>query len=129
MSAGIFSVLDIAKYALFTEQRAIHTTGHNIANANTEGYSRQRVDMETNEPMSSWPGQLGMGVRAQEVERIYDRFLGGKIVSENEKAGEWEAKKGGLERLEIVFYESENSGFRDRSCHAFQNSLIALFSP
>ena len=110
MTSGIFSVLDIGKYALFTEQRAIHTTGHNIANANTEGFSRQRVNMETNEPMSSWPGQLGMGVRAQEVERIYDRFLEGKVICENEKAGKWDARKGGLEKLEIILNESGDSG-------------------
>jgi flagellar hook-associated protein 1 FlgK len=110
MTTGIFKVLDIGKYALFTEQRAIHTTGHNIANANTDGYSRQRVNMETNEPMSSWPGQLGMGVRAQEVERIHDRFLGGRIISENEKTGKWEAKKEGLERIETVLNESDDAG-------------------
>ena len=41
-----FMGLEASKRALFTQQSALYTTGHNVANANTEGYTRQRVNMQ-----------------------------------------------------------------------------------
>ena len=76
---GIYGVLNIGKGALLTQQKAIDVTGHNIANVNTPGYSRQRVNMETNTPIPFAPGQMGTGVNAVEIQRIYDSFLGVQI--------------------------------------------------
>lgn len=45
-----FMGLEASKRGLFTQQSALYTTGHNISNANTEGYSRQRVNMQTTLP-------------------------------------------------------------------------------
>jgi len=47
----IYGILNVARGALLTQQRAIDVTGHNIANVNTPGYSRQRVNMQTNTPI------------------------------------------------------------------------------
>ncbi len=77
-----FMGLEASKRGLFTQQSALYTTGHNISNANTEGYSRQRVNME---PTLGYPGVglnspktagfIGTGVQAQSVQRIRDSFI------------------------------------------------------
>jgi flagellar hook-associated protein 1 FlgK len=108
--SNVYGILNTARTALFTQQKAIDVTGHNIANVNTDGYSRQRVNMATNVPYSSQPGQTGTGVRAVEIQRIYDRFLGAQINNENQNLGNWEAQKGVLERVEIIFDESSGYG-------------------
>ena len=108
--SNVFGILNTGRTALLTQQKAIDVTGHNIANVNTDGYSRHRVNMETNEPYSSQPGQTGTGVRAAEIQRIYDQFLGAQINEENQNLGNWEAQKGVLERVEIIFDESSGYG-------------------
>ncbi|MCK4618612.1 MAG: flagellar hook-associated protein FlgK [Desulfobacterales bacterium] len=108
--SNVYGILNTARTALLTQQKAIDVTGHNIANVNTDGYSRQRVNMATNAPYSSQPGQTGTGVRAAEIQKIYDRFLGAQINNENQNLGNWEAQKGVLERVEIIFDESSGYG-------------------
>ncbi len=54
-------------------QRALATTSHNIANVNTEGYSRQRVEFGTRTPQARGDGFIGSGVEAQTVKRIFDQ--------------------------------------------------------
>ena len=119
--SNVYGILNVGRTALLTQQRAIDITGHNIANVNTPGYSRQRVNMETNEPVSSSPGQIGTGVRAVEIQRIYDRFLGAQINDENQNLGSWEAQKGILERVEIIFDESSGYGL-NRAMSEFWNA-------
>lgn len=72
MAVGL---LGTAASGLLTFQRAIGVTGHNIANANTEGYTRQRVELGTREPSFSGQGYIGNGVQIESVERMYDQFL------------------------------------------------------
>ncbi len=106
----LFGMLSIGAGALLSQQRAINVTGNNIANVNTPGYSRQRVGMQTNVPAPSPIGAVGFGVRTTTVERIYDRFLGVQLNQENAKSGSWEAQKGVLERVEVVFDETTGYG-------------------
>ncbi|MEM0955692.1 MAG: flagellar hook-associated protein FlgK [Pseudomonadota bacterium] len=68
-------IFNIGTSALTSLQRAITTTGHNIANANTEGYSRQRVDFATLPAQISGAGFLGSGVTITSISRNYDAFL------------------------------------------------------
>ena len=68
-------ILNIGTSALLSLQRAINTTGHNIANVNTEGYSRQRVNFETLPPELAGVGYIGTGVETDSVQRFYDQFL------------------------------------------------------
>lgn len=107
---GIYGILNVAKGALLTQQKAIDVTGHNIANVNTPGYTRQKINMQTNIPISFSPGQMGTGVNAASIQRIYDRFIGVQINNENQNLGRWEAQKGGLEKLEMALDESTGYG-------------------
>jgi flagellar hook-associated protein 1 FlgK len=117
----VFGLLSIGAGALLSQQRAITVTGNNIANVNTPGYSRQRLNMETNRPMDTSFGPVGMGVQTTTVARVYDRFLGVQVNNESANLGRWEAQKGALERVEVVFDESGGYGL-NQALSDFWNS-------
>lgn len=73
------SLLGIGTSALLTNQRALDTVSHNIANVNTDGYSRQRVELSTRQPQPAGSGFIGTGVEADSVRRMYDQFLTGEL--------------------------------------------------
>lgn len=110
--SGLFSAFNTVKRALGAEQYALNTTAHNIANANTDGYSRQRVDMvastpegETSMNSSSGPGQIGTGVEIAEVERFRDKFLDSQIRNETSTSENYKAREQFLSQVESVFQE------------------------
>jgi len=78
MASGI---LGIGVSGLLAYQRALQTTSHNISNANTAGYSRQRVDLGANTPQFAGGGYLGNGVSVKSVGRVYDGFLASQVNS------------------------------------------------
>ncbi len=108
--SNLFGILDIGRNALFAQQKGISVTGHNIANVNTPGFSRQKVSLETNYPLTTSPGQLGTGVDAAAIQRVYDRFLGTQIQNETMDLGKREAFLKSLQRLESVLNESTGFG-------------------
>ena len=123
--SNIIGLLDIGSRALLAHQKAISTTGHNIANVNTPGYSRQRVNLSTSPGMTSMPGQMGTGVRASDIQMIYDQFLGSQINTESYNQGKWEAQKSSLERVEIIFDETTGFGL-NQAMGDFFNALQDL---
>jgi flagellar hook-associated protein 1 FlgK len=70
--SGIFSIANSALAAAYT---ALRTTGNNIANANTPGYTRQVVDLVPEQGSSTSGTYLGQGVAVAQVRRVYDAFL------------------------------------------------------
>lgn len=60
---------------LLASQKALSTASQNIANVNTEGYSRQRVNLSTHTPYPYGPAFVGTGVKITGIERVYDQFL------------------------------------------------------
>ena len=69
------SIYDVGTSALTSMQRAIATTGHNIANVNTEGYSRQEVLLGTRSPEKVGQVEVGTGVEVSNIRRAHDSFL------------------------------------------------------
>ena len=69
------NIFNVGSSALNALQRAISTTGNNIANVNTEGYSRQEVEFRTRVPDSIGGHQIGTGVEISSIRRAYDQFL------------------------------------------------------
>ena len=110
---GIYSSLIIGRDAVIANQRAIEITGHNIANVNTPGYSRQRLMLQAKDPIETGLGMVGTGVTAFGVERIYDCFLGDQINNAAQDLGKWEAQKNVLSRVEIVFDEASGFGLNN----------------
>ncbi len=106
----IGSMMSVGKQALANSQTALQTTTHNIANANTEGYSRQRIDSRTAEPISEGHIRLGQGVRAAGVDRVVNNFLNKQIQDETSKLGLASGREGHLARVESIFNESVNKG-------------------
>lgn len=72
-------ILNIGTSALLSLQRAISVTGNNIANVNTEGFSRQRVDFAALPPQDIGVGFIGSGVTIAGITRSYDQFLAGDL--------------------------------------------------
>jgi flagellar hook-associated protein 1 FlgK len=67
-------LLNVGTQSVLTAQRQLNTTGHNISNANTEGYSRQSVVQGTNSPRQYGGETYGMGVHVENVRRSWDQF-------------------------------------------------------
>src|SRR6056297_1131274 len=84
MTSGVFG---IGTSALLAYQRALSTTGHNIANVGTEGYSRQRVDLAVRNPQFSGAGYFGQGVDIDGVNRITDQFVQRQLMDNTSGAG------------------------------------------
>ncbi|MDH5762472.1 MAG: flagellar hook-associated protein FlgK [Nitrospinota bacterium] len=106
MTANIFSVLNTAKLGLQTNQTAIEVTGHNIANVQTEGFSRQEVTLEVNRPRRVGLAFLGTGVRATNVTRDFDQFLFNQILGESSLLGNYDIRNTFFQRLETILDES-----------------------
>ena len=73
------NLLSIGKSGLFAAQAALTTTGHNITNANVEGYSRQGVVQATSTAMESGVGFIGTGTKVAEIKRYSDDFLNQQV--------------------------------------------------
>ncbi|GAB3802887.1 flagellar hook-associated protein FlgK [Virgibacillus kimchii] len=131
-----FHGLEMAKQALFAQRSALHTTGHNISNANTEGYTRQRVNFETTSPYPAgarnrpeMPGQMGTGVQAGSIERFRDQFLDNQFRAENGKSGYWEAMSDALGRMENIMNEPSESGLSHTMDQFWQSLQDLAVSP
>jgi flagellar hook-associated protein 1 len=120
MTSNIFSILNTAKLGLASQQLAIEVTGQNISNVQTEGYSRQEVTFEANNPRSFSLGQLGTGVRISGIERSHDEFLFSQILGEGDTLGRFGVRKDVFDQLEILL--SENNG---QSINQSLNSFFA----
>jgi flagellar hook-associated protein 1 FlgK len=107
---GITSVLNIGRWALFSSQSAIETTGNNIANVNTPGYSRREVLLEEAPSLNMSPGQLGTGVRATEVIRHFNDFIEAQYTSKLSDQKRWETLSENLKTVESVFNDSDEAG-------------------
>jgi len=82
------SILGTSLSGLMSAQRSLETTSHNIANVNTEGYSRQSVDLRTRPASFTGAGYIGQGVDARTVTRSYDQFVTAQFTSSTSVYGE-----------------------------------------
>lgn len=73
------SIINTGISALNAFKRQMETTGHNIANVNTDGYSRQRVEFATRPPQVTSRGSIGSGVEVAAIERLYDEHLAARV--------------------------------------------------
>ncbi len=73
------SITSIGVSALTAFRQALDTTGHNIANVSSDGYSRQRIDFTAREPTYTGNGYIGNGVEASSVQRQYDTYIASQM--------------------------------------------------
>lgn len=124
-----FMGLETSKRALFTQQSALYTTGHNVANASTEGYSRQRVNMQTTLPYPGvglntpkMAGYIGTGVEANSVQRYRDQFIDRQYRQEENKLGYWTNQVQNLMQMEDIMAEPSEFGL-DQAFSDFWKSV------
>lgn len=127
-----FHGLEVAKRALHTQQSALFTTGHNIANANTEGYTRQRVNFNQTSPFPpasrnrpQMAGQLGTGVEAGSIQRVRDSFVDKQYRQENTSVGYYQTRADMLQKMETILNEPTDVGLL-KSMDMFWQSLQDL---
>lgn len=109
-----FFGLELARRALETQQYALDITGHNIANANTQGYTRQIANMKSTTPdtINSLGHSLsvGTGVTLENITRARDAFVDRQYRWETSKQEYWGGRQDALQKVEGMFNEpSENS--------------------
>ncbi len=122
---GTFHGINIASSALRAFQRAMETTGHNLANVNTRGYSRQRVDNVAFEPMALWSGRmfsLGTGVQIESITRAREMFLENRFQGASGDVNRYNTYAQGLQQLESVYREP------DAGISSAMNQMFDAFS-
>ena len=110
---SINSILDIGRWAIFAAQASIETIGNNIANVNTPGYSRRKVILEEAPSINFSPGQLGRGVRAKEVIRVFNDFIEEQYLDKLTNQKRWNSLYENLKSIETLFKESDSSGLNN----------------
>ncbi|MER1955589.1 MAG: flagellar hook-associated protein FlgK [Desemzia incerta] len=118
--SGLFGSLNSATSGMTSAQTVLQTISHNVANANTDGYSKQRVTLETNNPFNkSGVGQLGTGVRVSGVIRVVDDAVVEQLRDESSTLAKFESKSDVLQQLEAIFNEPSKTGLSNNLSEVF----------
>ena len=124
--AGSFGGIEIGKRSLMAHSLQIQTAGHNISNADTEGYTRQRVNVRAFDPLyrpdlerAETAGQIGQGTDVESVKRLRDELLDTRIIAQTNVEAYWETREKYYTMLEQIYNEpkeiSTNSGRAGRN--------------
>jgi flagellar hook-associated protein 1 len=112
-----FFGLNVALSGLTAQQRALDTVTHNLTNANTDGYSRQRVEMSAapafSEPSANTDtraGQIGTGVQVTAYTRLRDQFIDAQLRDQAGALGQWSARADGTSRINTIMDEPGDTG-------------------
>lgn len=107
---ALTALFDIGKTGVLTYQKALEITSHNIANAATEGYTRQDVIFE-NMPSGiiSAQGVSGRGVKISDIRRMYDSFIDLQLKTESSRLEYWNVFQNGMLRLENIFNDASDN--------------------
>ena len=116
-----FTGIEIGKRSMVAHQQGMTTAGHNLSNASTEGYSRQRVEFSPFEPIylpglnrEETPGQIGQGTVVERIERVRDELLDKRIVAQGSGEGYWETRDKYVLQLERLYNEPADVSIRGR---------------
>jgi len=114
-----FFGLEMGRRAMDYFRRGMETAGHNISNADVEGYSRQRVEASTTSPFTNpalnrpnIPGQVGTGVQIDAIVRLRDAFLDIQYREEMTVKGYWEQIQNALSTVEVYVNEPAGAGLK-----------------
>lgn len=124
MTSSISSILSVASSALTAQRSAMEVTSHNIANASTEGFSRQRPVLEPGTPLRTPQANLGTGVRLENVDRVRDSLVDVTVRRESSAESEFQQRADFLGRVESLLGEPSDAGLgatMDRFFNAFSD--------
>ncbi|MEC4889500.1 MAG: flagellar hook-associated protein FlgK [Nitrospira sp.] len=126
---GLTSLFDIARSALNTSQQAMAVTGHNVANVNTPGYTRQEAVLAERSPISGQPGMMGTGVQATSIRRNINTFVNQQITTSQQTLGRLTLSRDELFRLQSIFGDSNDQGISARLNDFYQGLQDVSTSP
>src|SRR5690349_1241036 len=111
MGISTFLGLETALRGIQAHQAALETTGHNITNANTVGYTRENALMAAT-PAFTYPpnGQIGTGVEISQYQRVRDDFIDVQYRAQSMLKGYWNAQQDGLGQVELNLNEPSDTG-------------------
>jgi len=107
---GANSILGIGRTGLNAAQAAISVTSENIANVDTDGYSRRTIRFEDAYNIDYSPGQVGTGVWAAEIQRHFDQYIENQYYNQATMRDRWETLYGSLQSAESLFNEASGYG-------------------
>ncbi len=116
---AINHLMNIGQSALNAQQSTIATTGNNIANVDTPGYSRQYVQLEDAYALNLKPGSQGLGVNATQVLRRFDQFVEVSFLDKSGEAARWQEQMQTMASVESIFNESNRTGINDALTNFF----------
>ena len=111
--ATIFQGINTAYTGLTSSQVAINTVGHNIANAENENYTRQRVNLTSNVPLQEQNFQLGTGVNVDSISRIHDEFVYKRLNNSKQDKEFSQFNRKTLEEISTLFPEIDDVGIKN----------------
>jgi len=116
---SLFGTLNTGLLGVYASKLAMNVVSHNIANANTPGFSRQRPELMTTAPIPitslTQPGlplQIGTGVYVKDIQRVRDEFLDIQFRQTNNKYNYWDSMTSNLHFVEQLFAEPSDAGIR-----------------
>ena len=114
-----FSGIELGKRSIMAHTDAITTAGHNISNANTEGYSRQRVQLKEFDPLykpdlerAERAGMIGQGMDSQSIKRVRDELLDQRITEQQHSESYWETRSKYYTMIEQIYNEPDDVSIR-----------------
>ncbi|BBH52352.1 flagellar hook-associated protein FlgK [Fluviispira sanaruensis] len=125
MVATLNHILNLGSESLQNSRTGVDVTGHNISNAQTPGYSRQLVNLETKWPIEYGLHVFGDGARIQSIQRAHDKFIEGQLRREVQIQSKTEVLAEGLKKIESFFNPDLTSTVRDRFV-SFMSSIREL---
>lgn len=119
--ASTFFGLNIATSGIYASQAGLTTTGHNISNENTEGYTRQVTEQSASDPLRFYAsyGQVGSGVKVTGINQIRDSYYDVKYRLNEGKLGEHSTKYTYNIQIEDYFNEIDTDGFAKEYANLF----------
>lgn len=120
------SVLNTSTSALLAFQRALTTVSHNVANINTEGYSRQATDFSSTDPSRYNFGYIGTGTKIADVRRVADQLAITRLIDSNAEVSRLQTLSGLADRVDTLF--SDGTTNLEGRWSAFFNALSGLSS-
>jgi|AGTN01.2.fsa_nt_gi flagellar hook-associated protein FlgK len=128
--SGIFYGLEIARRGLAVSQQAITLTGNNISNANTEGYTRQRLVIESLYPNTqsrlSGVVTIGGGAEVTGVSQVRSEYIDRQLRDEYAALGQWNTRSEEMQFIESILNELSKSGSISSALADFYKSLGEL---
>lgn len=110
MPSSLSGILSTARSGLLSHQLALQVASHNLANATTEGYTRQRAELVPGDPLRMPEGLLGTGVRVADITRTRDQFLDTVFRRESSLFHGFSTQSSALSSVEAAFGEPSDAG-------------------